>query len=61
MHHSDRGVQYASDADVERLRALSVVINMSRPGTPTDNAYCESFIKTLKAEQLDGRWNALRA
>ena len=55
MHHSDRGVQYASDAYVERLRALSVVISMSRPGTPTDNAYCESFIKTLKAEQLDGR------
>lgn len=54
MHHSDRGVQYASDAYVDKLDALGVVLSMSRPGTPTDNAYCESFIKTLKAEQLDG-------
>lgn len=55
MHHSDRGGQYACDDYVKKLEGLGVVISMSRPGTPTDNAYCESFIKTLKAEQLDGR------
>ena len=54
MHHSDRGVQYACQDYVEKLEKLGVVMSMSRPGTPTDNAYCESFIKTLKAEQLDG-------
>ena len=55
MHHSDRGVQYASQEYVQILESRKVTISMSRPGTPTDNAYCESFIKTLKAEQLDGR------
>ena len=55
MHHSDRGVQYASQEYVHILESRNVVISMSRPGTPTDNAYCESFIKTLKAEQLDGK------
>jgi transposase InsO family protein len=55
MHHSDQGVQYASQEYVTILENRKVTISMSRPGTPTDNAYCESFIKTLKAEQLDGK------
>lgn len=54
LHHSDRGVQYTCPDYVSKLEGLGVVISMSRPATPTDNAYCESFLKTLKAEQLDG-------
>lgn len=54
MHHSDRGAQYACQAYVELLAAAKITISMSRPARPWDNAYCESFIKTLKAEQLDG-------
>lgn len=54
MHHSDRGVQYASQAYVQTLADAGIAISMSRPARPYDNAYCESFIKTLKAEQLDG-------
>ena len=54
MHHSDRGVQYASQAYVQSLADAGITISMSRPGHPYDNAYCESFIKTLKAEQIDG-------
>ena len=53
IHHSDRGAQYASDAYVHRTEELNMVMSMSRPGRPWDNARCESFIKTLKAEQID--------
>ena len=53
VHHSDRGVQYASAAYTERLRAHQVRISMSRRGNPYDNAYAESFMKTLKHEEVD--------
>jgi len=55
IHHSDRGVQYASKNYVERLEAYGIVISMSRPGNPYDNAWAESFMKTLKTEEVDGR------
>lgn len=55
IHHSDRGVQYASNNYIERLEAHCIVISMSRPGNPYDNAWAESFMKTLKAEEVDGR------
>jgi putative transposase len=52
VHHSDRGVQYASRAYVELLRRRGATCSMSRPGNPYDNARCESFIKTLKQEEI---------
>jgi putative transposase len=52
MHHSDRGVQYCSQAYVERLQAHQCVISMSRTGNPYDNAKAESFMKTLKSEEV---------
>ena len=55
IHHSDRGVQYASNNYVEQLEASGIIISMSRPGNPYDNAWAESFMKTLKAEEVDGR------
>ncbi len=55
IHHSDRGVQYASSAYVERLMQRKVVASMSRPGNPYDNAKAESFMKTLKSEEVDGK------
>ena len=55
VHHSDRGVQYACAEYVGRLQAAGIQISMSRTGTPWDNAKAESFMKTLKAEAVDGR------
>lgn len=55
IHHSDRGVQYASAEYTMRLRSAGIRISMSRIGTPWDNAKAESFMRTLKAEQVDGR------
>jgi putative transposase len=55
IHHSDRGVQYACGKYVKRLEAAGITISMSRPGNPWDNAWAESFMKTLKAEEVDGR------
>lgn len=55
IHHSDRGVQYACNEYVERLETHGIVISMSRPGNPYDNAWAESFMKTLKTEEVDGR------
>jgi putative transposase len=52
VHHSDRGVQYASTAYVEMLRKHGLIPSMSRPGNPYDNAMCESFMKTLKQEEI---------
>jgi putative transposase len=52
VHHSDRGVQYASAAYAELLAGHGIVPSMSRPGNPYDNAQCESFIKTLKQEEV---------
>jgi transposase InsO family protein len=55
VHHSDQGSQYASADYVDRLEACGAVLSMSRPGRPWENGRCESFIKTLKYEQLDAR------
>ena len=52
VHHSDRGVQYCSQAYVEKLQAHNIVISMSRTGNPYDNAKAESFMKTLKSEEV---------
>lgn len=52
VHHSDRGVQYASHEYTQLLKQHHVTISMSRKGNPYDNAACESFIKTLKQEEV---------
>lgn len=52
MHHSDRGVQYASGVYRAVLREHGMVPSMSRPAHPYDNASCESFMKTLKREEI---------
>lgn len=52
VHHSDRGVQYASEQYTGLLAVHGILPSMSRPGNPYDNAFCESFIKTLKREQI---------
>ena len=51
-HHSDRGVQYASNDYTGLLKDRGVRISMSRSGNPYDNATCESFMKTLKYEEV---------
>jgi putative transposase len=55
IHHSDHGMQYASKDYVRRLESSGIIVSMSRPGNPYDNAWAESFMKTLKAEEVDGR------
>ena len=52
VHHSDRGVQYASDEYVQTLKVNQMIPSMSRPANPYDNASCESFMKTLKREEI---------
>ncbi len=52
VHHSDRGSQYASRAYTELLQANQIRSSMSRRGNPWDNAACESFMKTLKYEEV---------
>ena len=52
IHHSDRGVQYASQDYTDLLKSRGVQISMSRKGNPYDNAACESFMKTLKYEEV---------
>ena len=52
VHHSDRGAQYASDEYGRLLEQHGIIPSMSRPGNPYDNARCESFIKTLKYEEI---------
>jgi len=52
IHHSDRGVQYASSDYVDTLRSHKFLISMARRGNPYDNATAESFIKTLKTEEV---------
>ena len=52
IHHSDRGSQYASKDYVRLLRQHGLAISMSRRGNPYDNAFIESFFKTLKAEEV---------
>jgi putative transposase len=55
VHHSDRGVQYACGDYVERLVAVGIQPSMSRVGCPWDNAMAESFMRTLKHEEVDGQ------
>jgi putative transposase len=52
VHHSDRGSQYASGDYTDLLKGNGIVISMSRKGNPWDNAACESFMKTLKYEEV---------
>jgi putative transposase len=52
IHHSDRGVQYASAAYIDTLLQHGMIPSMSRPGNPYDNAKCERFMKTLKQEEI---------
>jgi len=52
VHHSDRGFHYASRDYTATLLAHGAVISMSRKGNPYDNAACESFMKTLKQEEV---------
>jgi transposase InsO family protein len=60
VHHSDRGLQYASPEYVATLDKYGIVASMSRPANPYDNASCESFMKTLKREEIyANRYNNL--
>ena len=52
VHHSDRELQYARGEYVAVLEKYGIVPSMSRPANPYDNASCESFIKTLKREEI---------
>jgi putative transposase len=52
VHHSDRGVQYACGDYTDLLKQHGITISMSRKGNPYDNAACESFMKTLKYEEV---------
>jgi transposase InsO family protein len=54
VHHSDRGIQYACGDYIARLEAAGIQPSMSRAGCPYDNAMAESFMKTLKHEEVDG-------
>jgi transposase InsO family protein len=53
VHHSDRGVQYASGDYTQLLKDHHIQISMSRKANPWDNAACESFMKTLKCEEVN--------
>jgi putative transposase len=55
IHHSDRGVQYTCEDYVDFLNKNKFKISMSRVATPEDNAYIESFFKTLKREEVYAR------
>jgi transposase InsO family protein len=64
IHHSDQGIQYASHQYAEQLKTHHIQISMSRKGNPYDNAFVESFIKTLKWEEVylneyETYWDAL--
>jgi len=52
VHHSDRGLQYARAEYIALLEKHHMIPSMSRPANPYDNASCESFIKTLKREEI---------
>jgi len=52
VHHSDRGVQYAAQEYIHLLQQHQLIPSMSRPANPYDNASCESFMKTLKREEI---------
>lgn len=52
VHHSDQGVQYVSSEYMQKLWEHGMLPSMSRPANPYDNATCESFLKTLKREEI---------
>jgi transposase InsO family protein len=52
IHHSDQGVQYAAHDYIDELRNSKFQISMSRKGNPYDNAFAESFMKTIKTEEV---------
>jgi putative transposase len=52
VHHSDQGVQYACNQYMQKLWEHGMLPSMSRPANPYDNATCESFLKTLKREEI---------
>ena len=52
VHHSDQGVQYANREYLQKLKEHGMLPSMSRPANPYDNATCESFLKTLKREEI---------
>jgi transposase InsO family protein len=54
IHHSDQGVQYACGDYTQRLLAAGIQPSMTLPGRPWDNGFAESFMKTLKVEEVDG-------
>ena len=54
VHHSDRGTQYACGEYTDLLKGHGILASMSRLGNPYDNAKAESFMKTLKQEEVDG-------
>lgn len=53
IHHSDQGVQYAATVYVEQLQAAGVQISMAARGRPTENAFAERMMRTLKEEEVD--------
>lgn len=55
VHHSDQGVQYACGDYIGRLERAGIQPSMSRPGCPWDNAMAESFMRTLKREEVNGQ------
>ena len=55
VHHSDRGTQYTQAGYLRALYEHGAVPSIGRPGTPGDNANCESFFRTLKREEIDAR------
>jgi putative transposase len=55
IHHSDRGIQYACDPYMILLQRHDIAASMSRVGNPYDNAKAESFMKTLKQEEVNGQ------
>jgi transposase InsO family protein len=52
VHHNDQGIQYCCKEYRDVLKEHQMVPSMSRPGNPYDNAFCESFMKTLKQEEI---------
>ena len=52
VHHSDKGIQYCSHDYIDLLNANGILVSMSAKGSPYENAFIESFFKTLKAEEV---------
>lgn len=55
VHHSDRGSQYASHVYIDKLESIGALASMSQPGRPWENGKCESFMRTIKKEEIDAR------